>query len=243
MSLRGLEQDQHYGQIGFGTLTMSAANVFSSAPLPTLAEPTFIVEKSRKKGSLIDVDIKEVFIWDNRKWDVRANVNPAATGNENDALEGIGGITVDNTSDLTAGPTAATSAQGVFPSGNGAAVTGTAGLGTTVMNGQDKPRYVAHWDFGTFQNEENAAGEINIGSITRYPQNQVPMQPYEVDGIDVFYLMTGAHYWAWLDTTNAGNAAVLNLGASVKKMSVDIQELLFDRNTIFSLLDALEILT
>jgi len=247
MTLRLLDQDENYGNIGFGNMTMSGVDTYSSAQLPTLAEPTFIVTKKDKgRRSIIDVDIEDVFVWDNRKWNVRLAHSPPVTGNENQLYEATAGITLDNTSDSSNGPTAASIAQGTFPGGNGASVTGTAGVtGSARMVGQDKPEMVEFFDFGQQVNEEQSAvGHINISGVQRTPINYRENQTYEVNGHNVSYLMTAAHYWAWADTGGPTAAAgILNLGASVRKVSIDLEELLFDRNTVFSILDALEILS
>lgn len=240
LTVRMIGNDEHYGQIGLGSMTMSAANAFSSAPLPGIIEPDLIIKTGTGKRRVLDIDIDDVLVWDCRRWDVRVGTGIDLAGGESTLQQLEGGITKDNTSRTDDGPTADSVAEGTNPSGRGASVTGTAGLGTTVMNGEDVPRFEQYWDFGLFGNEENAAGEINNGAFSTKPKNSnLNYSPYQVDGITVHKLLTAAHYWLWGDSAAMTAAITFHLGADVRRMSINVEELMFDREVLLSILDAL----
>jgi len=241
MGLRAVTGDLHYQKIGFGTVTLSGADTFSAAQLPKIAEPTFIV-KDEINRAFLEVDVEDVLIWDNRKWEARAGGAIDFAVSEDKTQTSNWGVTKDNTSDGSDAPTSDAIAQGTRPGGKGAAVTGAAaggGDGGPLMNSDDIPtRYVARGEFFAIANEENAVGEINQS----FSQDSTyPYEPYQDSESEhsVHYLMTAAHYHAWLDTAGTGITGNLSLGADVRKMAIDLQELMFDRQVILSILDAL----
>lgn len=238
MSVRMIGHDMHYGQIGFGNMVQSGANTFSAAELAAICEPDLIIKTGTGKRRVLDIDIDDVLVWDNRRWHLDALITPDSVGSENNTQAAEIGITTDNTSDSSNGPASAVIAQGTRPGGTGTETTGGA-PGTTRMAGDDVPDYVMSWDFGLFANEENAAGDINIGGLVRRPRENVGYTPYEVDGITCHYLMTAAHYWLWFATEGLAAAAACGIGASVRRMSIDLEELMFDREVLLSILDAL----
>lgn len=237
MTIRMIGHDEHYGRIGMGGVTQSAANAFSSAPLPAIIEPDLIISTGKDRSKL-NIKIDDVLVWDCRRWDATTDGRPDTSGGENGIHELFAGITHDNVADLTAGggPTAFTVAEGVFPGGQAASVTGSAGLGTTIMAGDEVPRFEANFEFMAFANEENAVGEIN----QKYTKEATfKYEQYDVEGIAVHKLLTAAHYWFWVESTLLASAAAVQLGADVRRMSVDVQELMFDREVLLSILDAL----
>lgn len=240
MGVRLVEGDEHFGHIGFGTVTLSAADTFSAALMPEIAEPDIIV-KTKSTRKLLEVDIDDLLVWDNREWHARAGGGIDFVGAEDKTQTSRWGITKDNTVDANAAPTSDAISQGTRPGGNGAAVTGAAaggGAGQPIMNVDVQPtRYVVDGEFFAIGNEENAVGEINMGfSQTDSKHNQT----YEDTGGNKSHLlMTAAHYHAWHDTAGTGVAGNVGIGASVRKVSIDIDELLFDRGVLLSLLDAL----
>lgn len=244
MTVRLIDQDEHYGHIGFGSMTSSSANAFSSAQLDTIAEPDFIISRSEGQ-SLLSVEIEDVLVWDNREWVAKLQFTADVAGTEDLTIEANGGITKDNTSGSSNGPTAKTVAEGVFPGGSGTSVAGTAGVTNSARTvGQETPEYEAYFEYGFFTNEQqDATGHINNNSLRRVPYNVQKYSPYRVNGITCHNLMTAAHYWQWSDSTTITSTLVQGIGANVRRMSIDLEELLFDRETIFSLLDALELIS
>lgn len=240
LTVRMIGNDEHYGEIGFGNLTESAANTFSAGRLPAIAEPDLVIKTGTGSRRVLEIDIDDVLVWDNRKWNIRGNYSIDVAGAEGIEQAFRAGITRDNTSDGTDAPTANSIAEGTTPGGRGATVTGSAAdPNTVIMNGTDVPRYIQHFDFGRFANEENATGEINISGMSNTPMNDVSYKPYEVNGVTCHYLMTAAHYQAWLVGTGLAAAGNLDVGAQVRRMSVDVDELFFDREVLLSILDAL----
>lgn len=241
MTLRVIGHDEHYGNIGFGSMTMSGANTFSSAPMDTICEPDIVIKTGTGRNRVLEIDIDDILVWDNRHWLPEADYSIDVAGAEAAIQEVFMGVTVDNTRAQTDGPTSDAIATGTRTGGSGASITGAATANnTTRTQGQEVPGFVARWDFGSFANEENATGEININNMAQHPKHGLTENPrYRVDGNDAHYLMTGAHYWMWGDTAAIGAAAVYNLGASVRRVSIDIEELMFDRAVLFTILDAL----
>ncbi len=240
MTVRMIGNDEHYGEIGFGSLTQLGADDHSAALLPAIAEPDLVIKAGRGNRRVLEIDIDDVLVWDNREWIVRADYIVPGAGLEGDLLFYRGGITKDNTSDAGDSPTADTIAEGTRPGGVGAAITGqAANPNTALMAGDEVMPFVKQFDFGEFRNEENAAGEINVSGMTQYPKHNMMQSPYEVNGITVHYLMTAAHYWAWIESLGITSAGSMSVGASVRRMSVDVEELFFDRAVLLSILDAL----
>ncbi len=237
MSLRMIGHDEHYGRIGLGSMTQSATNAFSSAPLPAIIEPDIII-KTGSGRRVLEIDIDDILVWDVKVWDCQTNNAPDIVGGEDVLQTSQAVITKDNNALVTdgGGPTAYSIAGRTFPGGLGAAVAGTAGLGTTVMNGTDTPPYEAFFEFLNFSSEANAAGQVNIQSSRwqRYHNSK-----YRVDGNDVHKLLTAAHYWLAAETDNLAAAGTYSLGAEVRRMSIDVEEMMFDREVLLSILDAL----
>ncbi len=243
-TIKLLDQDEHFGQIGFGHMTMSAANAFSSVAMTRDIEPTFIVERSSGAGNnILDINIEDIFVFDLRAWNPRVSLDVDITGGELLSVAVEGGITKDNSIPQDRGPTALNVAGRVFPGGTGTSVIGAAtGLGDLNRTQSDHvPEFEAYWDFMHGDNEEQTAvGYIeHRGQFT--PRNPTNYTPYEAsDGVVVHKLLTAAHYWMWLATQGMDSAGVLSVGGDVRKLSVDLEELLFDRETLVSLLNVLE---
>lgn len=244
MGVRSLESDEHYSPIGFGAMTQSAADVFSSIPISNKIEPSFII-KTRSKSNLLAIEIEEVLVWDVRQWLPHCTSIIDFAGSQGQIQSIQAGIVKDNTAAQTDGPTAFTIAQGVFPGGQSAAVAGTAGVaGSTPTTGDDVQAYVAGWDFGNSANEEqDATAQINWNAYRHYPWDNQAYGPYQVDGVTCHKLLTANHYWAWLETTGGGAVQTLSLGAEVTRKSVDFNEVLFDRESVLTILGALEIIS
>lgn len=222
---------------------MSAADVFSVAELPEIAEPDIII-KEPKGRRILETDIEDILVWDRKAWNVFSQAFPPVTSLENDTTSFNGGITKDNNRNDDGSPTANTVAQGTRPGGDGASTTG--GVGGTqspaVMVGEIAPRFEAFFEFLAFFAEEQSATSNIFSQEKRIPDitPAQPTQAYRVDGHTVFDLMTAAHYHAWADTDNWGAVVgQYNLGAVVRKVSIDIEEVLFDRDVLASILDVL----
>lgn len=238
LALRSIGHDEHYGQLGLGSMTQSATNIFSSAPLPEIIEPDIIIKTGTGKRRVLDIDIDDILVWDVRQWDASSDVIADLVGGEDASQRMEARITHDNNSLVTdgGGPVAATIAEGFNPGGAGAAVAGTLGLGTTVMNGQEVPRYEAYFEFVMLGNEQNAAGVINMRWVRA---QKYSYSPYEVDGNTAHKLLTAAHYWLSIQSNGLAATATVHLGANVRRMAIDIEELMFDREVLISILNAL----
>lgn len=236
LNVKDVGGDEHYGNIGFGSLQMSAADAFSIAKLPALAEPTLIVDL--KTGAKVQIDVKEILVWDLAEWFAMMHATPTLTGLEDLHTHSFSGITKDNTAGSTDFPTSDLAAQGTQPGGRGTVQVGDV-AGLIQMIGETAPRFEARFEFTSIIVEENAAGEI-VGLDVRIPVAAIPNYfPYEQDGVWVHHLLTAAHYWYWMDTSNWTATGVSSLGGRVKKVAIDVGELLFDREVLFSLVDAL----
>ncbi len=238
LGLRSIEGDEHYGWLGAGTMAISATNVFSAAILPEIIEPDFIVKTGGTKLTL-EIDVKDVLVWDAREWQAHTTLAPDIVGGEQTLQQMEGGLTKDNTVNGNDAPTADSVAQGTIPGGNGVAITGaSAGGPGTAMNGDEQPtRFVDRWSYMAMADEEQTA----VGQILWQwePVYTKQNEMYDVDGNSVHYLMTAAHYHMWGDSLGMATQLFQSLGFSVRRMSVDLKELMFDRAVILSILDAL----
>lgn len=240
MGVRMIEGDEHYGHIGAGQMTTIAADTFSIALLPAIIEPDFIVKAQTGSKLRLEIDVKDVLVWDARELRSFYDGTPDGAGSENLKQRAIGGLVKNNTVDGTGTPTADTAAQGTHPSGAVGAVTGGAG-GTAAVartNGDEQPTdFVDRWTYWQNVNEEQTA----VGQIQQaFESNHVHQwMPYDLDGVTCHYLMTAAHYAQWFDGNDLDAAGNQAIGFSVRRVSVDLKELMFDRAVILSILDAL----
>ncbi len=242
MTLRIIEHDEHYGFIGLGSMTESAANAFSATIIDAIVEPDLII-KTNKGSRKLDIDIDDVIVWDCKEWHWQNDQSPDIVGGENTTQSVQAGLTKDNTVNGNDAPTADTIAQGTRVGGNGAAVTGAAagGPGTRTVGDEQPTRYVTrvfHWGQGT--EEQSAVGQIIREFNTMVIQ---PQLKYRVDNNDVFYLMTAAHYHMWIEAQNLSAASNESLGMYTRRVAIDVEELMFDRAVIISILDALVVST
>lgn len=239
MGLRSIEGDEHYGHIGWGAVQNTTVDTFDASIIDAIIEPDFIIKTAAKKLTL-DIDVKDVLVWDIRTWEAHINATPAATSNEDARLSADSGITKDNTINGNDAPVADTIDEGTQPGGGGAAVTGTAvgGPGTRTVGDEQPSRYEHRTSFTHSGSEEQTAvGQI---PLTFETFRIFQYQPYRVDGNAVHHLLTAAHYHMWLATLEMqGTAKIVNYGSDARRMSVDLKELMFDRAVILSILDAL----
>lgn len=239
LTVRGIDGEEHYGTIGFGQMQMSALNTFSVGRLDSLVEPDLLL--SMKSGkSLLDISIDDVLCWDVREWLPFTNMSPDGVGSEDTDQVADAGITKDNTVAADNHPTADTIAQGTHPGGNQASVTGSSAT-SPQLSGQTTPRFEARWEyFRQIAEEQTAVGQI-LWPYSALPKNRVTYPHYEVNGVACHKLLTAAHYHLWMQTENVAATAFTSLGADVKRMSIDIEEVMFDREVILSILDAFRI--
>lgn len=241
LNIRMIGHDEHYGVLGLGTMSTSAADTFSSLLLDPRVEPDFIIKpKNNQRRRALEIDIDDVLVWDNREWlPISTNTRDLTTGT--DVVQYFeGGIIKDNTGNRSQGPTANTIAGRTRSGGVGAAVAGLAtGAQTATTNGSDVPPFEAYFDFGGNSNETaDGTGQVNY-RFQRAPINSQKHTPYVVDGITAHKLMTARAYWLWCLTENLEVARDLTVGMDCRRMSIDIEELMFDRDVFLSILDAL----
>jgi len=240
LSLRYVSSDDHFGWIGFGAMAASGADTFSATILPAIIEPDLII-KATSGRRVLDIDVEDVIVWDAREWQSRSSNTPDIVGGEDKAQFDLGGITKDNTVEGSGAPTADSAAQGTRPGGNGAAVTGAAAGGPgTRMNGDEQPtRFVDRWNyFAVTDEEQTAVGQLLHDFTGNLYQKQFP-QYRDSDGQTAHYLMTAAHYHLWSVSAGTGNVSTIDFGASVRRVAIDFEEVMFDRAVLLSILDAL----
>lgn len=227
--------DEHYGTLGFGNALQTTVDVFTVSQFDTTAEPDIIV-KAKKGGGIFDIIIEDIMVWDTQYYEAQVSIAPELAGSEDSRQLINGGITKDNTENATDGPTSDIVAQGTFPGGD------QAGVLTGVRTGGDEtPRYEARFAFLDHTNEQNAAGVITVDHVQmmRHDFNQYT----DAGGNTFFHLMTARHYHMWLDASNTDALGQLSLGGYVRRVSVDLKEVLFDRSSIIGLIEALQALS
>jgi len=242
MSLRVVEGDEHYGTIGWGTMIQSATNTFTRIKIDPIIEPDLIL-RNKITRRVVEIDVQDVLVWDVREWYPQTDATADVAGGENKTQQAFGGITKDNTANATNSATADSIAQGTRPGGSVAGVTGDAlsGGASPVTVGETSPRHQRRWQyFGNENEEQTAVGQI-LHETRNYPQVRQNNSPYMVDGHTAHELLTAAHYHQWFDSNDLGGPSNQSLGADVRKMSIDIKELMFDREVLLSILDALVI--
>lgn len=241
-----IDGDRHYGNLGLGGMTLLGANTFSTAQISQEIEPDLVISPLKRVAGhrrLLENDIEGILCWDVRKWLPYADVNPDTAGGEDATHLDEGGVTKDNTSAATNPPTANSVAQGTRPGGNVANVVGDAGTATVrpQMVGQDVPAFEAFFDWQKDGVEEQTAVGQILTEGRAWPKNpsSYTYSPYNSAGITVHHLLTAAHYHFWALTTTKQSAAQYSLGINCKRMQVPFNEVMFDREVLLSLLDAL----
>lgn len=229
--------DEHYGSVGFGNFTASTVNVFTAVRLGTTIEPTVLIKDVDKRSSVLDIKFDDVLVWDISHWNVRLLISWDVTSQDVNQ-ESVGGVTVDNTSGVNDQPTADTIAQGTKPGGDGATITS----GTTT--GQVNPRFEMGWATEASANETaDATGQSTRTGQIHHPD--VHPQPKAVpDNGNWFYkLLTSRAYHAWMDGNAQATAVSASIGAQARRVSVGLDEVLFDRGGIVDILTALQAIT
>jgi len=232
-----IDGDEHFGDIGFGGVLQDGATGtnFTAARASALMSPTVRIADVRDSSNILEFIIDEIITWDVRRYDGQCSVQPDNVGAENVRQAAHVGITKDNTREVTNQPTANNTAQGTLPGGDQTSVT----TGTTV--GQEVPRYEERFTIFNFANEENAAGEINI---THNEMIRQEYAGYVVDGNWYHHLLTARNYHLWVDSSLALPAAgQFRLGAEVRKVVVDLKEVLFDRGSLITIEDAVGVIS
>ncbi len=238
MTVRTVEGDEHYGMLGLGSMLESAAATFSQVQCSVFYNPDIIIKPSKTRSKL-EIDIQDIFVWDNREYVFRTTVDPDLIGGEDKNQEYFAIITKENSSDNSGNPTSDVVGQGTHPGGQNAAVTGDATAIPPIAVGEEAPAFEAFAQFiasGQEQGTDVGTVQIPYTLFVRYPYAQ-----YSVDGHSVHHLATAAHYNLAIGGEGVDAAAQLSLGADVRRMTVDLTELLFDRDILLSILDALSV--
>lgn len=239
IGVRMIEGDMHFGYMGLGSMTASAADTFSATIIDGIVEPDLIISNKATK-KVLEIDIEDVLVWDARESRWETTNSPDITSGGDILQSDKVGMTKDNTTNGTDAPTAGSQAEGTRPGGNGASVTGAAAGGPgTRTQGDEQP--TRHWEslelFATSNETVDATGQANH---TFNRQHRRQYTKYQDDsGVDAHRLMTAAHYHLWGVSVNTGNISTYNVGIDTRRVSIDLKELMFDRAVLLSILDAL----
>jgi len=244
MTIRLIQGDFHFGNIGLGHMALSAANAFSAINIDNIIEPDVILKELNVGRRVISQDIDDLLVWDIRNWIVKTlsdGLEPDVAGGEDLAQIAKGGIVKDNDfSGLQ--PTVDTIAQGTHPGGNLAAVAGAAAGGgdAPVSIGQDVVEYEFDWEYMSNSNEEQTAvGHILHNWRNTIPRAELSYPMYLQDGWSVHQLLTAGRYHQWADSEGLSSGFTQSLGMNARRVSIDLLELIFDRGVLLTLLDAL----
>jgi len=233
--LKLIQGDEHYGEIGFGGVAETTTAVFAVAQADDLMEPTVRIKDVRGQD-LLKFDIEDIICWDARKYNALSTKVPNNVGAEDVRQTIHGGITKDNTKGADDQPTSDSTANGTRPGGKNPEV-----LTLAITTGEEAPRFVERFEWFNGVNEENAAGEITY-EYNRLIERQ--KQGYPLDGNWFHSVLTARHYHLWFKSAAAAAAlGAFQLGAEVRKISVELEEVLFDRAAIISLDDAIGVIS
>jgi len=232
-----IDGDEFFGDIGFGGVVQSGASGtdFTAVRAPALMSPTVRIGDVTDNRNLLSFIIEEIITWDVRRYDTQCSVFPENVGADDTRQSATAGITKDNTREVTNQPTSDGTPQGTLPGGDQVSVS----TGTAV--GQEVPRYEERFVYFNFVNEANATGNINISH-----KEMVKMEypGYVVDGNWFHHLLTARNYHLWVASSNAFAAAgQFRLGAEVRKVVVDLKEVLFDRGSLITIEDAVGVIS
>lgn len=230
-----IDQDEHFGTIGFGNALQTTVDVFTVSQFDVIAEPDIIVKRG-KSGNLFDIIVDDIMVWDTQHWEVHQSIAPELAGSEGARQVIVGGITNDNSENATDQPSSDIIAQGTFPGGDQAGV-----LTTVRTSGDENPRYEARFDFLDVTVEENAAGEIVV--LSDQMQRRTYQQYTDAGGNTFFNPMSARHYHMWLDSSGVDALGQLSVGGYVRRIVMTLEEVLFDRSSIIGLIEALQALS
>ncbi len=231
-----IDGDEHFGDIGFGGVIQGSADTFIAGRATALMSPTVRIGNVTDNRNLLSFIIEEIITWDVRHFQMVNTIIPDNVGSEGARQSIKAGITKDNTREVTEQPSADTIAEGTFPTGSNALVSS----GTTV--GQEVPRYEERFDFLEFSNEENATGEINLNATGLQIRDR-EYAGYVVDGNWYHHLLTARNYHLWGESKFTDNIGGIGLGAEVRKVVVDLKEVLFDRGSLITIEDAVGVIS
>ena len=117
MGLRMIEGDQHFGWMGLGAVSASAADTFSAAIVDAIVEPDLIISNKATR-KVLEIDVEDVLVWDCRRAEVLSTNLPDFVGGEDKLQSDRCGVTKDNTVNGSDAPTADSVAQGTRPAGS-----------------------------------------------------------------------------------------------------------------------------
>lgn len=213
--------DRFPNQISFGNLAETTENTFRTLQIPdAIISPDIVVD-----GGLFDgggFKIEDVLVWDVHLWEPFTDAGPDITGGEGLAMAMNAGMTKDNSTDGSGGPSADTAAEETRPgSGNAASFT----------------KYVHRWGWQFGSNEQqDATGQINR-SLSE-PQKRIMPQLVVLGPAGKNYgeVLTAAHYHHWLQGQNLSGLKTFQNGVQARRVQVDFDELMFDRETLLGIL-------
>lgn len=213
--------DQLPGEVTFGNLTESSANTFTAAQIPDdIVSPDIIIDKDLFLGG--GLNIEQVLAWDVYAWEPFTNARADISAGLNLVQEFNGGITKENTVDSSDGPTADTNPQETRP-----------GAGNAASN----TNYVRRWTWGYGANEsEDATGQINRPTPDAQKFEKEQMTILTPGPRSYYYPMLAAHYHLWGEGFNLNGASVMQLGVQARRIEVEFEELMFDREAFLGIL-------
>jgi len=223
---RVLPMDLHYGAVGLSDLALSAADTFTAVQISDdIISPDVVIDEDlfTSEG---DLDIQEILTWDCARFEWGSVTSPTVVAGQNKVQSSDQGLVLDNRVEAIL-PTNDSSAQQTRASGNE--------LGT-------ESRFVDRVNHMKFANEENAVGEIDKNMwrpsiVTEWPRSW--SGGGGAQGSNYGYVMTAAHYHHWGDGSGmTPNVAGFELGMKARRISIEFLELMFDRQTIIGILNA-----
>ncbi len=216
-----LSIDQTPGEISFGNTTETGANTFTRDQVPDdIIAPDIVVDKKIFDGG--GLTIEEVLAWDIYAWEPMTDARPDISAAQDTVQEFNAGLTKDNSVLGDDVPTADSLVQETRP-GSGA--------------GSTNVRYVRRWTWPYGANQEvTAASQVNRMHVPaqKFEMNQMTILP---PGPRSYYLpLLAAHYHRWAEGFNLNGASTFSLGAVARRIQVEFDELMFDRESLLGIL-------
>lgn len=223
--MRALPMDIIPGPVALIIMPLSAADVFTTEQISDdVVAPDVVIDEDLF-SSAGNLQIQEILAWDVTRIQLEQSTAPLAVGSENDTTQWQAGIVRDNA--VTAvPPTSNVETQHTRPGANDSSASS---------------RFVEKW-YARITNEEQASpANVTLGDNGDWHYQQTVYERLiNKTNMDVSELvMLDAHYHFWGDSIlQTANVCSWSMGMRARRISADFLELMFDRQTLLGILNA-----
>lgn len=222
--MRALPMDKIPGPVALIVMPLGTTDVFTTEQISDdVASPDVVIDEDlfSTEGNL---QIKEVLAWDVTRLQLTQTTEPLIVASENKLQHWFAGLTRDNAVTAVA-PTSDAELQHTRPGAN---------------QSSTRSRFVERWEARLSVEEQANPGNIVSENTDWFRQETTYMRLMHKTNEDVSeFVMSDAHYHFWGDSSvTTANIMNWSLGMRARRISMDFLELMFDRQTLLGILNA-----